>query len=275
MSASEPEPAQENSATDSASPDGAPRRRQPVGPVVLLILAAAALWAASRMTWVTIVSSDGLTTPRTHHLDGGVWFGALTPVALVLLAAVAAVFATRGWLRRLVGVVIALLAAVAAVPGLALLTHHGQVGARAAVLAELPVRARVDVVSVAAFPATVTVLGAILAFAAGVLLARMPESTARMSGKYDNPVFRRASAAEQVARQRAARIDSVSGDSDPASDKSAASSTEEGAARGSSPAKPVVSQTGSAPTQPLSERVLWDALDAGADPTDDEAERDR
>jgi len=254
------------------------KRRQPVGPVVLLALAAGALWAASRMTWVTIVSSDGLTTPRTNRLDGGVWFGALTPVALVLLAAVAAVFATRGWLRRLVGVVVAVLAAVAAVPGLALLTHHGEGGSRAATLAELPARARVDVVSVYAFPATLTVLGAILAFAAGVLLARMPEGTARMSGKYDNPVFRRAAAAEQVARQRAAasaRNDSASGDSDPASNERGAASADDGAPPGKFAAKPAAPQPGSEPAQPLSERVLWDALDAGADPTDDEAGRDR
>ncbi len=241
-------------------PQAAGRRKNPIGPVVLLVSAAAALWAASRMTWVTIVSSDGLTEPATHRLDGGVWFGALTPVALVLLAGVAAVFATRGWLRRLVGVVVALLAAVAAVPGFALLTHHGRTAERAATLAQLPARAHVDHVTTAAFPAALSLIGALLAFVAGVLLARMPEATARMSGKYDNPVFRRAAAAEQVARQRDAVPDSAS------------------ATSGHTPAGAVESdaaQAGSAAKEPLSERVLWDALDAGADPTDDGAERDR
>ncbi|MQY21195.1 TIGR02234 family membrane protein [Nocardia macrotermitis] len=241
-------------------PETPVRRRNPIGPVVLLALSAAALWGASRMTWVTITSSDGLTEPATHRLDGGVWFGALTPVALVLLAAVAAVFATRGWLRRLVGVVVALLAAVAAVPGFALLTHHGRTSERAATLAQLPARAHVDHVVTAGFPAALSLIGAVLAFVAGLLLARMPEATARMSGKYDNPVFRRAAAAEQVARQRDNRADTPS-----ATSEHTPSGTSETAAPQASPAA----------NQPLSERVLWDALDAGADPTDDGAERDR
>ncbi|WP_084525473.1 Trp biosynthesis-associated membrane protein [Nocardia vaccinii] len=261
------EPAPSGAERADRSADDAPwqpqapgRRKNPIGPVVLLVSAAAALWAASRMTWVTIVSSDGLTDPATHRLDGGVWFGALTPVALVLLAGVAAVFATRGWLRRLVGVVVALLAAVAAVPGFALLTQHGRTAERAATLAQLPARAHVDHVTTAAFPAALSLIGAVLAFAAGVLLARMPEATAKMSGKYDNPVFRRAAAAEQVARQRGVGADSASA----TSGYTSAGATETGSA-----------QADSASNEPLSERVLWDALDAGADPTDDGAERDR
>ncbi len=253
MAAAEP-----NSTGTPTEAEQAPiKRRNPLAPVILLALAALALWASSRMTWVTIVSSDGLTEPSTHRLDGGVWFGALTPLGLVLLAGIAAVFATRGWLRRVLGVVVAVLAAVAAVPGFALLTRHGRVGERAMTLADMPARAHLDHVSTAAFPAALSVLGAVLALAAGVLLARMPETTARMSGKYDNPVFRRAAAAEQVARRRveqAVATDPQSNDKD----------TESAAA-----------QSGSGSSGALSERVLWDALDAGADPTDDEAGRDR
>ncbi|RDI49721.1 TIGR02234 family membrane protein [Nocardia mexicana] len=234
MNSSEPEPAQAH------SPGASPPRKYPVGPALLLAVAAIALWASSRMTWVTLVSSDGLTEPRTNNLNGGEWFGALTPLALVLVAAIAAVFATRGWLRRVLGVVIALLAAVAAVPGFALVTGRGKLGERAATLAELPARAQVDQVTSAAFPAVLSLVGAVAAFGAGVLLARMPEETARLSGKYDNPVFRRAAAADQVAAQQA---------------------------------KPAASQPDSAASDQLSERVLWDALDAGTDPTDDQPGR--
>ncbi|MEU7145548.1 TIGR02234 family membrane protein [Nocardia sp. NPDC046473] len=208
------------------------RRKSPIGALVLLAVAAAALWGSSRMTWVTVTSSDGLTEPRTDHLNGGVWFGALTPLALVLLASIAAVLATRGWLRRVLGVVIALVAAVAAVPAFALLTNSGKIAERAAKLAELPARAQVGEATTSALPAVLALLGALAAFAAGGLLARMPQDTARLSGKYDNPVFRRAAATEQVTKQRA-----------------------EAAAEPGS-------------TQ-LSERVLWDALDAGTDPTED------
>ncbi|WP_280305209.1 TIGR02234 family membrane protein [Nocardia abscessus] len=223
----------------AAHPEGEPDpaesvsgRKYPVGPVVLLAMAAAALWASSRMTWVTVSSSDGLTQPRTDHLNGGVWFGALTPLALVLLASIAAVLATRGWLRRVVGVVIALVAAVAAVPAFALLTGSGKTAERAAALAELPARAQVETATTSAFPAVLALLGAIAAFGAGALLARMPAEAARLSGKYDNPVFRRADATAELTQRRAR-------------------SSEE-------------------PSSPhLSERVLWDALDAGTDPTEE------
>nr|WP_324194216.1 TIGR02234 family membrane protein [Nocardia blacklockiae] len=218
---------------------------------MLLLVGAAALWGASRMTWVTLVSSDGLTEARTQRLNGGVWFGALTPLSLVLLASIAAILATRGWLRRTLGVVVAVLAAVAAVPGFALLTGHTATAERAARLAELPARAHVDQVTTVTFPAVLTLIGAVAAFAAGVLLARMPETAARLSGKYDNPVFRRAAAADQVA-ERQARAHAR-----PAADD---------------PANPAAGTAGTDPDQ-LSERVLWDALDAGADPTDDEPRR--
>ncbi|WP_433521828.1 TIGR02234 family membrane protein [Nocardia pseudovaccinii] len=219
--------------TDPAMPADTqtPRRRYPVGAIVLLAVAAAALWGSSRMTWVTVSSTDGLTEPRTDKLNGGVWFGALTPLALVLLAAIAAVLATRGWLRRMFGVLIGVVAAVTAVPAFALLTRSGATAARAATLAELPGRATVTEVVTSQFPAVLSLLGALAAFVAGVLLARMPEDAARLSGKYDNPVFRRAAATEQVTRQR---TDEAAGD-----------------------------------TGQLSERVLWDALDAGTDPTEE------
>ncbi|MEU2093291.1 TIGR02234 family membrane protein [Nocardia beijingensis] len=219
-------------ASTRAGSEGGSRRNHPVLPVALLAVAAAALWASSRMTWVTVTSSDGLTQPRTDHLNGGVWFGALTPLALVLLASIAAVLATKGWVRRVVGVLIALVAAVAAVPAFALLTDSGKIAERAAKLAELPARAQVETATTSAFPAVLALLGAIAAFGAGALLARMPAETARLSGKYDNPVFRRAAATAEVTQRRAQSPD----------DRSAPQ---------------------------LSERVLWDALDAGTDPTDE------
>lgn len=216
--------------TQQQAAASSPGRNRPVVPVVLLALSAAALWGASRMTWVSVRSSDGLTEPRTDDLDGGTWFGALTPLALVLLAAIAAVLATKGWLRRVVGVLVALVGAVVAVPALALLTGSGATAQRAATLAELPGRAQVEQVSTAAGPAVLTMAGALAAFAAGVLLARMPKDSAQLSAKYDNPVARRAAATDLVA------------------------------GRG---------EGGDSTAPPVTERVLWDALDAGTDPTED------
>ncbi|RJO69212.1 TIGR02234 family membrane protein [Nocardia panacis] len=201
-------------------------RKYPIAPAALLAAAAALLWLSSRMTWVTVHSADGLTEPRVHHLAGATWFGALTPLALVLLAAIAAALATRGWLRRLVGVLVALVAAVAAVPGFALLMGKAT-AERAKTLAELPARAEVTDLQTSALAAVVSLFGAAAALAAAALLARMSERAARLSGKYDNPVFRRAAASARVRDAEA----------------------------------------GAAPDR-LAERVLWDALDAGADPTE-------
>ncbi|WP_083883949.1 TIGR02234 family membrane protein [Nocardia higoensis] len=205
----------------------APRRARPIVPVILLAVAAALMWGVSRLTWVTVSSADGLTEPRVDELKGAVWFGALTPLALVLLAAIAAVLATKGWLRRLVGVLVALIGAVTAVPAFALLTGSGATAERAGALAELPGRATVTDVQTSVLPAVVTVVAALCAFGAGLLLARMPRETQGLTGRYDAPGTRKAAAAEAVAERRA--------------------------------------QEGSA----LSERVLWDALDAGEDPTED------
>ena len=60
---------------------------------LLLALSAAALWGSSRMTWVHLTSSDGKTLERTTDLDGSTWAAAMTPLALALLAAIAASFA--------------------------------------------------------------------------------------------------------------------------------------------------------------------------------------
>lgn len=209
------------------------RKKYPVVAIALLALAAVALWISSRLTWVTVTSADGLTEPRTDELSGSTWFGALTPLALALLASIAAVLATGGWPRRLVGVLVALVAAVTAVPALALLTGSGATAERAGALAALPGRAVIEQVDTAKGPAVLTAFGAVVALLAGVLLTRMPERTARLSGKYDNPVFRKAAATDLVAERGA----------ETQSDEQA---------------------------EPLSERVLWDALDAGTDPTEHE-----
>lgn len=202
-----------------------PARQRPIVAAILLAVAAAAVWGSSRMTWVALVSTDGLTMPRTHRLAGQAWFAALTPVALVLVAALAAMLAVQGVARRCVGVLVAVVAAVAAVPGFALVSGHSRTAERAARVADLPVGTVVAHVTTSGSALWLSLVGAAFAFAAGVQLARQPAQTAwRGAAKYDNPVFRREAAAQQHA-----------------------------------------------PAEELPQRVLWDALDAGADPTDEGA----
>jgi uncharacterized membrane protein (TIGR02234 family) len=77
---------------------------------LLLVVAAGALWAASRLPWVSISSFDGLGPPKTTTVSGASWSSALLPVALLLLVTAIAAIAVRGWPLR----VLATLVAVAA-----------------------------------------------------------------------------------------------------------------------------------------------------------------
>ncbi|MEU4739653.1 Trp biosynthesis-associated membrane protein [Actinosynnema sp. NPDC023658] len=91
--------------SESPAPERpAPRPgRRPLWIVVaLLLLGAVALWGASAVTW-----------DASADRSGGEVVPALTPLALLCLAAIAAVVALGGWVRRVLGVVV-LLAGVAA-----------------------------------------------------------------------------------------------------------------------------------------------------------------
>ncbi|NCL74641.1 TIGR02234 family membrane protein [Rhodococcus sp. YH1] len=202
----------------------APRRRAGAVAALLLAIGAVALWGASRLTWVTVTSSDGLGEDRVTTFVGGTWAAALTPLALTLLAAVAASFAVRGWALRILAVLVAVVAVAAAVPAVGLLAG-GADDATAARIAELPARAEVTSLTVAAGPAVLALAGAVAALAAAVQLWRTPRAEAGLSSKYDSPAARR----EATTRRDTA-------------------------------------------DEPVTERTLWDALDAGEDPTVDVAD---
>ncbi|MFF1945923.1 TIGR02234 family membrane protein [Rhodococcus qingshengii] len=191
---------------------------------LLLALSAAALWGSSRMTWVHLTSSDGKTLERTTDLDGSTWAAAMTPLALALLAAIAASFAVRGWALRVVGLLVALVAVAVAVPAVQLLVS-GASADRAVDLAELSGHPEDLSTTVSVLPALLALLGAVAALGAAVLLMRKPPVRGGLSSKYDNPAARREAAAKLGQGDK------------PASD------------------------------EPVTQRMLWDALDAGEDPT--------
>ncbi len=176
-----------------------------------LVVAAGMLWAASRLTWVRVESSDGLSVERTSAVLGSTWAPTQTPIALVLVAAVAATLAVKGFALRLVGFVVAVLAVIAAVPAIAALSGAAT-PERAARFAELPERATVDAVHTAAFGPVLTLVAVAVALGAALVLLRTRIARG-LSGKYVRRAYREA-------------VD-----------------------------------------EPASERELWDALDAGADPT--------
>lgn len=198
--------------------------------VVLLLIGAVCLWGSSRMTWVHVTSSDGLGENRSTDLVGSTWAAASTPLALALVAAVAASFAVRGWASRVLAILVGLVAVGAAVPALEGLLGDVSVE-KAAEFSELPGRAQVVSAHAAALPALVALIGAVAALAAAVVLLGKPTGRKVLSSKYDAPAARR----DEVVKR-------------------AQTASERAEANGEG--------------EDLTERMLWDALDAGEDPTD-------
>lgn len=180
---------------------------------LLLIVSAVALWAASRMSWVSLRSFDELGPPKTTVLDGAVWSTALVPLAALLIAAALAALAVRGWLLRVVSVLVAMACLALGYLGISTLLLP-DVAPRGAALAGVPVAILVGSERHPA-GAILTMVAAVLALLAAAVLMRAAASDAS-TAKYAAPR---------------------------STDMSAGS-------------------TGT------SERVMWDALDRGRDPTE-------
>ena len=203
---------------------------------LLLVVAAGALWAASRLPWVVIRSFDGLSPPKEVTLSGASWSTALLPLALLLLATAVAVLAVRGWpLRVLAGLVALVSLAV------------GYLGISLWVLPDVAVRgadvAHISIMSLVGserryWGAVPAVLAAVCTLVAAVLLMRsvsMLGSDRSGATKYAGPATRRS-----IARRE-------------------------------DPAGAMLEESG---TPEMSERMIWDALDGGRDPTDTPRESD-
>jgi uncharacterized membrane protein (TIGR02234 family) len=190
---------------------------------LLLLLAAGALWVASRMTWVEVSSFDGLGQPETATLNGGAWSTALVPLAVIQLAAVLKSTVGPRWQLRLLALIAGGLSAVMAYLAISLWVVP-DVAVRAADLAEVPVA---DLLGTERhfWGAVVTLVAAVLTLAGSVLLMRAPVKVASDDAKYEAPARRR-----EAARRRASAGDD------------------------------------------MSERMMWDALDEGRDPTKPDTE---
>jgi len=200
---------------------------------LLLVMAAVALWAASRLPWVVIRSFDGLGPPKEVPLSGASWSTALLPLALLMLATGVAALAVRGWALRV-------LAGLLAAASLAV----GYLGVSLWVIPDVAVRgadvAHISVVSLVGserryWGAGIAVLAAACTLIAAVLLMRSAMSARDGATKYASPATRRSNA--------------LRGDADGA-----------------------MLEEPEAPE--MSERMIWDALDEGRDPTDRPRESD-
>ena len=197
---------------------------------LLLVVAAVALWTASRMPWVVIRSFDGLGPPKSVTLSGGTWSTALLPLAVLQLAAAIAALAVRGWALRALAALLALVSFAVGYLGLSLWAVP-DVAVRGADLAHI---ALVTLVGTERhyWGAAAVVASAVGTLVAAMLLMRAASTRPRNASKYLSP----------GARRSAARSDD-----------------------------PDVPDTAN---PQLSERMIWDALDEGRDPTDRPGESD-
>jgi uncharacterized membrane protein (TIGR02234 family) len=163
----------------------------------MLVLAALALWIASRLTWVEVRSFGGLGQPKTTVLSGASWSTALIPLALLLLAAAVAALAVRGWILRLLAILVA--AATAGMAYLAIsLWVIRDVAVRGADLAQIPVASLVGTQR-HYWGAVVTLVAAVGALVGAVLLLRSAASATAGASKYATPAARRAAARDEPA----------------------------------------------------------------------------
>jgi uncharacterized membrane protein (TIGR02234 family) len=189
---------------------------------LLLVVAAAALWTASRLPWVVIRSFDGLGPPKSVTLSGASWSTALLPLAVLQLAAAVAALAVRGWALRALAALLAVVSFAVGYLGVSLWAIP-DVAVRGADLAHIPL---VTLVGSERhyWGAVAAVVAAVCTLIAAVVLMRSSIGPAcEGTSKYATPAARRS-----IARR----------------DDADAAGAE------------------------MSERMIWDALDEGRDPTD-------
>ena len=205
-----------------AAPDRAGRRTIRIAQA-LLVVAAAGLWAASRLTWVDLRTFDGLGPPKLITLPGASWSSALVPLALVLLATAVAALAVRGWPLRMLALLVAVASLATGYLAISLWVIP-DVAVRGADIAHVPVLTLMG--SQRHYPGpAITLATAICTLVAAVLLMRAAASARGTVTKYLTPAARRALAQPDE--------------------------------------------------KTMSERMLWDALDEGRDPTDQPQAPDR
>jgi uncharacterized membrane protein (TIGR02234 family) len=205
-----------------AAPDRAGRRTIRIAQA-LLVVAAAGLWAASRLTWIDLRTFDGLGPPKLITLPGAAWSSALVPLALLLLATAVAALAVRGWPLRMLALLVAVASLATGYLAISLWVIP-DVAVRGADIAHVPVLTLMG--SQRHYPGpAITLATAICTLVAAVLLMRAAASARGTVTKYLTPAARRALAQPDE--------------------------------------------------KTMSERMLWDALDEGRDPTDQPQEPDR
>jgi uncharacterized membrane protein (TIGR02234 family) len=153
--------------------------------VLLMVVAAAALWGSSALVWVSQQFQTPFTGVRTSGVPGADLRPELVPLALAALAAIAAVLATGGWLRRVVGVLVALAGALL---GWRVSTWYGSNDFGIALHGDVPAGSK----PIGAFTENpvgpvLMAVGALLLVLSGVLVAARARRMPAMGAKYSAP----------------------------------------------------------------------------------------
>lgn len=180
---------------------------------LLLVLAAAGLWAASRLSWVSVRTFDGLGQPKNSTVDGATWSTALVPIAVLLLAAALAALAVRGRRLKAVAVLVAACCLALGYLGVGLLVMP-DVAPRGAALAGVAIA---DLVGSQRHPwgAVITVGSAVVALVAAVLLMRSGAAADDTATRYRAAVNEQESARSHERASERAIWDRLDAGDDP------------------------------------------------------------
>lgn len=206
------------------------RKRQMGIGALALVLGAVCLWAASRMTWAKLTAYDHLQV-KTFKATGSDWSPWLIAVPIVLVAALAAMVALKGWALRVAAIVVAVLCVLAVIPTISALTGGNNIR-YATKAADVPGLFIVESISTPKWPAVLVLVGAVFGVIGAVQMMRLAVGGTGLSSKYQTPAARRAELEREVFDKKAPEAGDKPDPKDP------------------------------------SDRLLWDALDSGEDPTD-------
>ena len=271
-------------------------KRSPLALSLLLIVAgAAAMWGSSRLVWLTATLDVEQLGAQTRSITGGTWSPESTAIALGLLAAGAALLFTRGLLARIVAVVALLLALLGGISGALALGGgvdtnrvHSVVTATDGVArtsgtsqdeGTVPQWAVVGEVQAKPAGPALALGGAVLALVGAAFAVILPRPAAPRADRYRTPAELRREAERAGAEGGLATGGSETAPEVGSKDPDQASSTTDEAARtGESGDGRDDTRAGSrksagaGPEEELStqdaDRLLWDSLDAGEDPTE-------
>lgn len=209
----------------------------------LIGVASAGMWLCSRSAWLTVDTVDDKSGPATTDLVGAVWAPELTSIALALLAALFATTIMGSLGRRIVGALAAILAVAASWTPMTLLTGGAEGVDSQKALDLLTSGSATQRADDAVTVADWAQVSAIQVHAMGPTLALLCCAMALVGAvllvRRPGGVKKQKSSAYETPEVRRQRI---------------AEDLEE---------------------DPQSGRVLWDALDAGVDPTDMDKEYGR